>query len=204
MALKKLIVTALLTLGVAGCSSPGLPSRNAPLDTPELETTLQVAPRDYRVQAFVFLTPDDLTVSEGNGYYPFADIVWRGDPIGNRVEQISAIFETAVLGAGEALDGATPVTVEVTLRRFHSLTERTRYTIGGVHSIKFDLTIRHFETREVLEGPRAVDASFPGLGGLAAIAAEQRGETQKVRILQQLTAVFTDELSGPPPAAAGL
>lgn len=204
MALRKLIAAGLLALGVAGCSGPEMASRNAPLAAPELEAAQQAVARDYRVQAFRFQSPDDLTVSEGNGYYPVADIVWRGDPMGNRVEQIAAIFETAVMGAGEGLDGATPVVVEVTLRRFHALTERTRYTIGGVHSIKFELTIRHFETREVLEGPRIVDASFPGLGGMAAIAADQRGETQKVRILRHLTNVFAAELGGTGPGSAGL
>lgn len=204
LALKTVFALGVLAMVAAGCSQPGLSLQDTSVAaSARSAATVPAAARDYRVAAFVFHSPDDLTVSEGNGYYPFADIVWRGDPYGNRVEQISDMFETAVLQAGRGLDGAIPVAVEITLRKFHALTERTRYTVGGVHTIRFELTIRNFETREILEGPRLVDASFPGLGGMAAIAAEQRGETQKVRILSRLTQVFTDELRATSATATG-
>ena len=35
--------------------------------------------------------PPGLSVSEANAYYPFADIVWRGDPPGNRHAQIARL-----------------------------------------------------------------------------------------------------------------
>lgn len=35
-----------------------------------------------------FAASSDLSVSESNSYYPNADVVWRGDPIGDRIQQI--------------------------------------------------------------------------------------------------------------------
>jgi hypothetical protein len=143
-----------------------------------------------------FAVPADLKVSEANSYYPIADIVWRGDPLGNRAQQISDIFQTSIQSAGEGLTGSTPVTVDVQLVRFHSLTERTRYSVGGVHSIKFDLTVRHAETGEVLEPTRRINGDLAALGGYAALAAENDGQTQKVRITAHLSSLFYRELSG--------
>jgi len=152
--------------------------------------------RDYSLHSIRFAVPEDMTVSEANSYYPIADIVWRGDPLGNRAQQISDIFQTSIRAAGENLAGQVPVTVDVELARFHSLTERTRYTVGGVHSIKFDMTVRHAETGEVLEPRRRIDADLAGLGGYAAMAADNRGETQKVRITSHLTNLFFQQLGG--------
>lgn len=197
--MKKIKLALLLGLGmvVSACSTFEGPTRNAPLQAPQLTTTApEVQPRDYRLETVRFAAPADLTVSEANSFYPVADIVWRGDPFGDRKAQISEIFETAIRQGAEGLNGDTPVIVDVTLARFHSLTERTRYSVGGVHSIKFDLTIRDAETGAVLEPTRRIDADLPGLGGQSAIMAEQRGETQKVRILAHLTAVFRDNLTG--------
>jgi hypothetical protein len=199
--MKKINLAVLLGLGmvVSACSTFEGPTRNAPMLAPQLATAAPEAePRDYRLEAVRFAAPADLTVSEANSFYPVADIVWRGDPMGDRKMQISEIFQTAIRHGAEGLDGATPVIVDVTLARFHSLTERTRYSVGGVHSIKFDLTIRDAETGAVLEPTRRVNADLPGLGGQAAIMAEQRGETQKVRILAHLTALFRDNLTGLP------
>ena len=54
--------------------------------------------------------------------------------------------------------------------------------------------LRHAETGAYIEAPRSIDASFPGLGGQAAIEAEQRGQGQKVRILDHLAGVARQEL----------
>ena len=186
-------IAALLT----ACSGADVVSRNAAPAVAAVPTA--AAPqieRDYAVHSIRFAVPEDMTVSEANSYYPIADIVWRGDPLGNRAQQISDIFQTSILSAGQGLDGQVPVTVDVELARFHSLTERTRYSVGGTHSIKFDLTIRHAETGEVLEQRRRINADLAALGGYAALMADQRGETQKARITTHLTSVFFRELSG--------
>lgn len=199
MKLKKLIALSILAASVSACSTSDIAMRNAPLDVSDLSAPqVAVAPRDYRLESIRFAIPADLQVSEANSYYPIADIVWRGDPLGDRRQQIADIFDASIMAAGEGLNGQTPVIVDVTLHRFHSLTERTRYTVGGVHSIKFELTIRDARTGEILEAPRLINGDLPGLGGMAAIRAEQMGQTQKVRITTHLTSVFRDFLTGVP------
>lgn len=89
------------------------------------------------------------------------------------------------------------MTVEVELVRFYSLTEWTRYSAGGVHSIKFDLTIRNPVTGAVIEPTRRINGDFAALGGYAALAADNQGQTQKVWITAHLTNLFLIELITP-------
>lgn len=197
MKLIKAVALGVIAAALSACSGMDVASRNAPLETPRLQAT-QTAEvvRDYSLHSIRFAVPADLRVSEANSYYPIADIVWRGDPLGDRRAQITDMFQSAIAAAGEGLTGSVPVTVDVTLVRFHSLTERTRYTVGGVHSIKFEMTVRDAQTGEVLEGPRTIVADLAALGGYAAIQADQTGQGQKVRIMTHLTSVFFRELTG--------
>lgn len=148
-----------------------------------------------RIVDFKVDVPSSLRVSEANLYYPMGDIVWRGDPLGNRYDQVRAIFQDSLRLSSSKLTGDIPVAVEVTVARFHSLTEKTRYTIGGVHSITFDLTIRHAVSGDVLLNSKRVKADLKGYGGVRAIEAESRGLTQKYRITQHLARVFQQELT---------
>jgi hypothetical protein len=197
MNLLKIVAFGAFAAALTACSSADTVTRNAPLDAPRVSTSQTTqAVRDYSLHSVRFAVPADMTVSEANSYYPIADIVWRGDPLGNRSQQITDIFQTSIQSAGQGLTGSTPITVDVELARFHSLTERTRYSVGGVHSIKFDLTVRHALTGEVLEVRRRVNADLSALGGYAALAADNAGQTQKVRITTHLTSLFFDELTG--------
>lgn len=197
MKLLKIAAFGLLAATVTACTTVDTVSRNAPLEVGRVATQ-EVAPvqRNYDLQSIRFVVPENLTVSEANSYYPIADIVWRGDPMGDRPEQIATIFNAAAQNAVSNLNGAVPVIVDVQLARFHSLTERTRYSIGGVHSIKFDMTVRHATTGAILEPARRINGDFEGLGGSAAIAADSQGQTQRVRITDHLSSLFLRELSG--------
>jgi len=197
MKLIKVLVFGACVATLTACSGVDMVMRNAPLETPRIDsiTVPQVA-RDYNLHSIRFAVPTTLTVSEANTYYPIADIVWRGDPLGKRAEQISDIFQTSIMASGAGLTGRVPVTVDVELVRFHSLTQRTRYSVGGVHSIKFDLTIRDAASGEALEPTRRINADLAALGGRAAMAADSEGQTQKVRITAHLTNLFLQELSG--------
>lgn len=191
----KTTALALMTL-TAACGAGPQATRGLPFAEPGGAAALMAAP-DYDVTAVEVGFAPGMRVSEANRYYPIADIVWRGDPYGDRFEQISTMAHSAMDPATQAFDGARPVVVDVTFTRFHSLTEKTRYSVGGTHSIHFDLTVRDAQTGAIIDGPRAVDASFPGLGGTAALAAEHRGETQKARVTARLSQVITQELSRP-------
>lgn len=154
-------------------------------------------PRDYRVAAFDVLVPRTLEVSESNLYYPVGDIVWRGDPFGDRYEQVEAIFDAAGESAIPAIDGERPVRVTVQVTRFHSLSERARVSVGGVHSMRFYLTVYDVGSNDPIEGPRLIIADLPALGGEAAFRAEREGDTMKRRILEHLRLVLVDELTEP-------
>lgn len=197
MNILKAIAFGALIAALTACSAVDTVSRSPRLEVPRVD--VQAAPqilRDYSLHSINFAVPADMTVSEANSYYPIADIVWRGDPVGNRPQQINEIFQTSIRAAGQGMSGSIPVIVDVELTRFHSLTERTRYFIGGVHSIKFSLTVRDAETGEVLEPVRFVNADFSALGGRAAMAAEKLDQGQKVRVTSHLTGLFSRELTG--------
>ena len=196
MKLFKMITIVALGLGVAGCASIDTVSRNIPLETSTFDIEAQVAPRSYAIEAMTFSTIDELFVSEANSYYPQADVVWRGDPIGDRVAQVEAMFQTAATRNKERLEGDTLVVVDIQLVRFHGVTERTRFSIGGVYNIVFNMRVRNAETGEVIEDSRRILADLSAPGGIAALMQEQRGQTEKVRVTDFLTQVFSDELTG--------
>lgn len=196
MNVLKIITVAALGLGVAGCASVDTVTRNAPIEVPQFGEQTRVIARSYAVQDMTFAASNQLRVSESNSYYPNADVVWRGDPIGNRIAQIAAIFKEATDRNAVKLDGTVPFVVDYELVRFHGVTERTRFSVGGVYNIEFEMTVRHALTGEILEPTRRIEADLSAPGGVAALMQEQRGQTEKVRVTDFLTQVFADELSG--------
>ena len=191
-------------LALSACGSPReVAMRNAPLDLgPGSAFATAPALRSYDVVRFDFMVPRDLTVSERNGYYPVADIVWRGDPIGDRKAQLGEIFSTALKrGMGE-LQGGRPVAVEIELIRFHGVTERVLYSIGGNYHIVFEMTVRDAETGAILEPARRIETNLASNGGDAVLRDQQMGQTQKVRVTEFLAVMLRDELTGPVTLAA--
>lgn len=197
----RLGIASLALAGLAACGAPndalqdGPVMRNipAPAELDGLAAPEVLAP-SFRVAEITVSVPRELKVSERNSYYPGGDIVWREDPIGDRHEQVKLIVANALAKGSETLEGTRAVKLDVVVTRFHALTEKARYTFGGVHAIQFDLTVLDAETGEVLRPKKRIRADFPALGGMAAIAAEQRGQTQKVRITDHLAMVIREEL----------
>ncbi len=150
----------------------------------------------YTVRDVQIAVPRSLRVSEANGYYPMADIVWRGDPMGDRHQQIAAIFQAAAERATSTMAGPRQAILSLEVVRFHGVTERTRYTVGGTHNMVFTLTVRDAATGAVIDGPRRVEANAKAAGGQAAIAEEQAGRTQKVVVTEKLVETLRRELSG--------
>jgi hypothetical protein len=177
-----LIVAA--ALGLSACATPFDVSRDAPFDvTPVIEAQTQ----DWSITGVDIDVPRSLTVSEANSIKPRSDIVWRGEPLGDRYQQVDDLMTAALLPVLTPRErGATPVIVSLDVTRFHAVTERARYTIGGEHEIEFNVTVRHAETGQILSGPRSVDLTFRALGGRQAIESEAQGLTQRVRITQRL------------------
>lgn len=170
---------------VVRANLPGAPIALAPYESP------------VTVNAILVRVPRDLKVSEKNSYLPRGDIVWRGDPIGDRHAQVQKIFEDGLSRGVVPLHGPVNVDLDIQVRRFHALTEKARYTTGGVHSITFDLAVKNPETGELLMPVRTIRADLDGFGGQQAILADARGETQKVRITAHLAEVIRQELTNP-------
>ncbi|WP_435258742.1 DUF6778 family protein [Thioclava sp. FR2] len=149
----------------------------------------------YNVSAVNVSVPADLSVSEANMFYPIADIVWRGEPMGSRHQQVKTIFlEAAAEATGTMKQGAT-VVVDLQVQRFHSVTEKTRFTVGGVHDMKYSLTVRDAATGTVVDGPRLVHAEVKAAGGAQAVAEDQMGRTQRVVVIERLVRSIREELS---------
>ena len=144
--------------------------------------------RSYRLQDFNFDVQEGLQISESESFYPNADIVWRGDPIGQRIPQIAVMFEEAAARNRAVLDG------DLTLVRFHGVTNRTRYTVGGIYNVIFDLTIKSAATGEIIEPTRRVVGNLDAPGGERAALQDQAGQTQKVRVTDFLTSLLRAQL----------
>jgi len=187
--MKRIFTTPVLiiaaVLGLSACAAPFDVSRNATLST--ITPAIEAQTQDWSITALQIDVPRTLSVSEANTIKPRADIVWREDAPGDRHTQVAAILTEALTPVMQPNPAAaTPVIVSIELIRFHALTERARYTIGGAHEIEFVVTVRHAETGEILSGPRDVDLTFRAYGGSQAIEAEAQGITQRVRITQRL------------------
>ncbi|TCP63330.1 hypothetical protein EV663_101598 [Rhodovulum bhavnagarense] len=190
-------------LALSACASVETASRDAPLGlSPHLSLAapqsgdLSHAPdAGLDVRAINVRVPLELTVSEANSYRPVADIVWRGDAFGDRHAQVQAIFEEA---AKRAIAGARPgqeAVLDIQVTRFHALTEKARYTIGGVHDLHFFVALRDSRTGLPLAEPVLVQTELKAFGGTRAIKAMRQGETQKVRITRHLAGVIAEQLA---------
>ena len=199
-----------MLLALSACAATEPPSRGGPPlgltiaasgpASMSADAPLRLGPR-YRVADVRVEVPRSLRVSEANVFYPIADIVWREEARGDRHAQVQAIVAEG-LGAGVATMTGDAVSrpaviVEARVTRFHSLTEKTRYTIGGVHALHFVLTVRDAATGSLIEPPRAVVADVRAAGGSIAIAEEATGRTQRVVITERLASVIRRELSMP-------
>lgn len=204
----RIVAAMIAALSLSACAGLDTATRNAPLEQPAFAATgtnrapvaipaVQVV--DYRINV-----PRSLQSSEANLYFPLGDIVWRGDAPGDRHVQVAAIFDEAMRLAVPSVQGALPVVAEIELVRFHALTEKARYTVGGVHGIRFVLTLKDPASGAIIAGPRPIEADLLGYGGSKAIEAERRGLTQKLRITRHLANVIATELAKPGSVGKGV
>ena len=182
MGLKAWITGLCAVLMLAGCS------REWVVDY-ETDVAAEVS-RDWRLAAVIAVVPDTLKVSNSNTYAPGGDIVWWGEPFGDRRAQVARIFDEAIsAGAGE-LNGATPVTITATVERFHAVTPAAVAAApAAVHNIKFRLQVFDAATAEPITEPVPIIADLEAYVGSAAMASAIRGEDQRSRIVAHLTAI---------------
>jgi hypothetical protein len=196
----------MIVAALSACGQPEQPNRavvapdgSLTLATQGIDAETVFRTSAYAVQDVLVTVPSSLRASEANVYYPLADIVWRGDALGNRHDQVRAIVGEAAAQATEGMTTGPAAVVEVTVNRFHSVTEKTRYSVGGVHSVNYTLTVRDALSGEVLDGPRSVIADAPAVGGVRALAEDEAGRTMKVVIIERLVRSLREELTKPVP-----
>ena len=204
------LMLALAAVSVSACAGPQTASRNAigpaTNDAPALSQAKQRALAasmskvfipNVKIERITVDVPRSLEVSEKNSYYPRGDIIWRGDLFGDRHEQVKAIVQKSAENAAARLQGDNPVHMHIQLTRFHGLTEKARYSTGGVHNVNFYVTLLDPVTGATLRPAEHVVTNLDALRGTEAIQADTRGDTQKHRITSFLTQVFQKELSTP-------
>ncbi len=189
----RLIAALATAVSLSACASVETVSRSAPQTAPAVQPTSAA----LNIQAINVDVPYTLRVSEANLYYPGGDIVWREDPAGDRHQQVKAIFEAGLQKAAASAQGTVPVVVDIEVTRFHALTEKARYTTGGVHAVQFKMRLLNPETGVAYTESREIQADFKAFGGARALAAERNGLTQKVRITNRIAEVVAQELANP-------
>ena len=196
MRLTKAAIAIVLASILSSCTGIGTSTRGEIDRQPLLANQLASQSANWRVSAVNVTVPSDLKVSEANLYYPVADIVWREDPVGNRHEQVAEIMKSGVGNGLNHLKGSQQVAFNVTVSRFHSLSEKARYSVGGVHNILFDLSVVDRRTGALLHNPMPFTIELKAYGGSRAIVAERQGLTQKKRISAYLTSLMRQTFSG--------
>lgn len=210
---SSLIAGLVAALTLSACAATDTPSRNSMADQTDFTLATSggaasaemvaapAAQAQYIIDHVSIDVPKTLRVSEANTWHPNADIVWHGEPYGDRYAQVGAIFRDAFGTATAGMTQGRHVDVSIQVTYFHCLTEKTRYTFGGVHSMHFILTVRDAASGQIIDGPRKVMADVHGSGGAKAIAEEERGITQRVVVVSKLVEVMRRELTQPPVVA---
>lgn len=146
--------------------------------------------RNWRLSKVSVTVPTELTVSNSNTYAPEADIVWHGEPLGDRRAQVAAILREGLRRGGRSLRGSRRVTLSATLMQFHAVTPAAvARAPGAVHNIAFALQVLDARTGAALTEPEVIRADLEAYVGAAAVTAALAGETQRVRIVQHIARV---------------
>ena len=164
---------------------------NAPLPASETD--------GWRIVGVYVDVPQALTVSEEDRFAPSADIVWRGEPFGDRRVQVQRILEDGIKAAAGTVSGKRKVQIAVRVRSFHAVTERARAIApSAVHNISFVIQVFDAKTRQPITQAEVITADLAAYTGSAAIEADRLGQTQRVRIVDHLSKVLTGWLGQGP------
>jgi hypothetical protein len=179
---RTVILAGLAVAGLTGCSANW---RVAYDDS----VTRELA-RSWHVHLVQVNVSDTLTVSNANTFAPNADIVWHGEPHGDRRKQVAAILKEGVVRGVSDLDGPTGVRIAIDLGHFHAVTPAAvSRAPGAVHNIGYTIQVFDTETGEALTAPQAISADLDAYVGEAAVIAAIEGQTQRVRIVDHIARV---------------
>ena len=144
----------------------------------------------WRVKDVQVIIPDALTVSNANGFAPNADIVWHGEPFGNRRRQVSMLMAEGIKLGAEALRGPREVVLASTLQEFHAVTpSAVARAPSAVHNISFHMQVWDAKTRDPMTAPELIQADLEANVGASAVTAAVEGRGQRVRIVEHVARV---------------
>ncbi len=152
--------------------------------------------RSYRVVDVRVEVPETLTSSEDNGIKPRVDILWQEDPAGDRHAQVRELMTAALEEGVAATEGSRDVVLDVVMTRFHALTKRTRYSIGGEHEVWMYVAVRDAETGELLEPARRIGFDHR-ISAAQALENEAQGLNQRLEITALVKEMIRQELTRP-------
>lgn len=169
---------------VAGCGATWRVDYPQALDPAET--------RNWRVADVRVSVPETLTTSDEDSWTPDYDIVWHGDPPGDRRAQVAALMTTALRAGTADLRGKRPVVLAVTMQQFHAITPRVEkyLNFSGVHDIRFTLQVLDARGGTPLTEAIPVQADSPALVGRKAREARARGYTQKQEVIDDVARVI--------------
>ena len=155
--------------------------------------------RNWRVTTVDVTVPRSLTTTEDNSFAPNADIVWGEAEVGDRYEQVDRIITDAARRGVSKLRGSRAVVLRIELQTFHALSQRARKRLNssGVHNVAFIAQIFDAGSGAALTPPSPIRADLLAFVGDQALAAEQQGQTQRVRIVAHVAKVIEGWLGGP-------
>lgn len=187
--IKSWILPVAVALGLSACVSTNT-SFPEPLRD---DTTFNWVVVD--VQADV---PRTLTTTDRNGQMPNVDLIWTEEGRGDVYAQVEAIMEESMAQAASRLrssiKGNRPVIIRTEQTQFHSLTQKARDKIGGIHNVDFILTVVDANTGELLAGPAIIEADVTAFGGSEAEEHVALGQTMRVRIIDHVSDVIATYL----------
>lgn len=147
-----------VSLGLSGCASQEWKTAYTQVDTAQAA--------NWTVSDVTVAVPETLSTTEENSAVPEADIVWHGEPVGDRRAQVAAILTEGIEAGSAGLGGTQPVTISATVTQFHAVTPEGErlirtFTNAGVDDIKYTIQVNDARTGAALTEPQAIEASMP-------------------------------------------
>jgi len=187
---------------LSACAGGDIVSRNALansalLSSKDVETHAPVPLNpSYRVVDVKVEVPTALSSTEQNGIKPRVDILWQEDPAGDRHAQVRDLMTAALEEGVSGMNGSRDVVLDVVMTRFHALTKRTRYSLGGEHEVWMFVAVRDAETGTLLEPARRIGFDHR-ISAEQALENEAQGLNQRLEITALVKDMIRHELTRP-------
>ena len=179
---RRTVITGGAAALLAGCSGNWQVAYDNTLDP--------AVTRTWNLRDVIAIVPDELKVSNANTFAPAADIVWHGEPYGDRRAQVAAVIDEGITKGCAELTGPRPVTITASVRRFHGVTPAAvARAPAAVHNIRYVIRVIDAETGVPLTDEQEIQADLEAFVGAAAIASAVNGQTQRTRIVDHIAQV---------------